>query len=453
MQLPCILRSLKPLQAAVLWCTMSLTYAEDLQQVFTLAADNDLLIRHARATYNANHTLLDQGRARLLPTVNVTANSSRDSAGVDGVTPQDALIRTPPHSFTNGFNTKGYGMSLRQSLLNFETWYAFKAVQKGDVVASLQLAHAEQNLIMRVATAYVDVLRSQANLASFQAENMASRQILDQTQKRYDAGLIPLIDLYDSKANADLASVNLLVAKNNLAQRLKAMEVITGQPHATLAALRADFPVVAVDTSVQDWIAAALANNPSVKAAAVELEAKTYTASAARAAMLPAFDLNVGYNWNQSGNPFSFSQLPQERSNISVTLSLPVFTGGANRARMRQAYYQRDATEATMLKARRDSAEAISNSYTSVETDVLAVTARAQALASAQSALNATQVGSDAGTRNLVDVVLAQRTLYAAQREHANAIFAYVMDTLALKQAAGTLNPQDIIDLNAWLEP
>jgi outer membrane protein len=446
-------RLLKSLLVAVLCCAASVGYADDLQQIFMLAAENDLLIRQARATYNANHTLLDQGRARLLPIVNLNGSSSRDTAGVDGVASVNPLFRTPTHRFADGFNAKGYGVNLQQNLLNFETWYSYKAVQKGDAMAQLQLAQAEQALIMRVATAYVAALRSQANLESFQAEVLASQQILAQTQRRYDAGLIPQIDLYDSKANADLASVNLLVAKNNLAQRLKALEVITGQSHTTLATLQESFPVTTVDVPLQDWIAAALANNPTVKAAAVDLDAKNYAANAARAAMLPVVDLNVGYNWNQSGNPFSFSQLPQERSNITLTMSLPVFAGGANRARMRQAYYQRDATEAAMLKSRRDSSETINNSYNNVETDVLAVAARAQALASAQSALNATQVGADAGTRNLVDVVLAQRTLYAAQREHSNAIFDYVVDSLALKQTAGTLNPQDILDLNQWLGP
>jgi outer membrane protein len=104
-----------------------------------------------------------------------------------------------------------------------------------------------------------------------------------------------------------------------------------------------------------------------------------------------------------------------------------------------------------LLKSRRDNTQATRNAYRSVETDVLAVAARAQAIVSAQSALEATQVGAEVGTRNVVDVVLSQRTLFQAQRDYANARFNYVMDTLELKQAAGVISPQDVIDLNAWL--
>jgi outer membrane protein len=138
-------------------------------------------------------------------------------------------------------------------------------------------------------------------------------------------------------------------------------------------------------------------------------------------------------------------------TSIGVTFSLPLFAGGLNRARMRQAYYTRDASEAVLLRTQRESSQSISNSYRTVETDVRAVEAQGQAIVSAQSSLEANTVGAEVGTRNIVDVVQAQSNLFQAQRNFSNARIQYVMDTLLLKQTAGLLTPQDIIDLNEWL--
>jgi outer membrane protein len=135
-----------------------------------------------------------------------------------------------------------------------------------------------------------------------------------------------------------------------------------------------------------------------------------------------------------------------------LNFSYPLYAGGLNGARKRQAYYTRDASEEALMKTQRDSTQSTRNSYRSVETDVLAVQARAQAIISAESALEATEVGAEVGTRNVVDVVLAQRTLFQTRRDFANARYNYVINTLTLKQAAGILSPQDVIDLNNWLE-
>ena len=426
--------------------------AEDLLEIFRLAVDNDPEIRQARAQFNAQHTLVEQGRSFLLPTVNFTGRTSRDTTGIDGEAPIGGFFSPPQHSFANGFNTKGYGLNVRQALFNAEAWYAFQSARKGDEVAALNLARAEQQLIMRVATAYFDVLRSQANLASFEAEEAAALQVLEQTQQRFDVGLIPITDVYDSQANADLASVNRLVEENNLSQRHEALEAITGSPFESVAMLLEEFPVAPHETRMEEWVEIALETSPTVRSAELDFEARKDDAKSARARMMPTVELAVNYNWNQSGNPLSFTpNLASESSQVTLNLSVPLYAGGLNSSRLRQAYYTRDASEEALLKAKRDNTLATRNAWRSVETDVRAVEARAKAIVSAQSALEATQVGAEVGTRNVVDVVLAQRLLFQAQRDYANALFNYVMDTLTLKQAAGTLSTQDVIDLNAWL--
>ena len=437
------------LALAVMTLPFSSVQADDLAQIFELAATNDPEIRQARASYNAAHTTIDQGRSFLLPRVTVGGSTSRDTSG-----PANASQFGPGHSFENGFNSKGYNLSISQALLNFEAWYAFKSAKQSDQQAAANLAQAEQQLILKVATAYFNVLRTLDNLATFRAEEDAASRVLEQTRERFEVGLIPITDVYDSQASHDLVRVNRLVEENNLNQAYEALEAITGRPHNNLETLNSDFPIESLNpSSLDEWVNLALDNNLAIKSAQFDFAAKKDDARSARATMFPTLDISAGYGWNQSANPFSFfPAAASERTNITLNFSYPLYAGGLNSARKRQAYYTRDASEEALMKTQRDSTQSTRNNYRSVETDVLAVQARAQAIISAESALEATEVGAEVGTRNVVDVVLAQRTLFQARRDYASARYAYVINTLNLKQAAGILSPQDIIDLNNWLE-
>ncbi len=431
-------------------CAGAAAQSDDLQRIYTLAMARDADIEEARANYRASHTRLAQGRSYLLPSLSATATTARDTSGVAQVQPGRAL---PEHSFASGYNAQSYGVELQQAVVDLQAWHSLKSVSKSDAAAALTLVQAEQHLIIRVAQAYFDVLRSQANLASFGAEEDAARQVLFQTQQRFDAGLVAITDVYDSQANADLASVNRLIEENLLNQRLEALAAITGQPHAQLALLREDFPIATVsDGGLQDWELRAQESNLGVRIAQLHVDAGVQDTRAARAALLPTLALGASYRWNRSPNPVSlFPAVATEQSSIELKLTVPLFAGGRNRARLQEVVHVLDAREAALLRAQRDSARSIRNAWRSVETDVRAVAARLQAINSAQSALEATELGTQVGTRNIVDVVLAQRVLYQAQRDHANARFTYVIDTLLLKQAAGVLTPQDVQALNAWL--
>jgi len=261
--------------------TTNAVLADDLQQIFDLAAKNDPEIRQARARYYASHTVLDQGRSFLLPTINATASTSRDTTGVASA---PAGGRLQEHSFGAGFNSKGYGINLRQALVNFQAWYAFQSARKGDQSAALTLAQSEQQLILKVATAYFNVLRSKANLTSLMTEEEASKQVLEQTRQRFEVGLVAITDVYDSQANADLVSVNRLVEENNLSQRMEALEAITGQAHMDISELAADFPIAPVDPATPDeWVQLAQDNNIAIKIAELDLGARQDDAKAAKA--------------------------------------------------------------------------------------------------------------------------------------------------------------------------
>ncbi len=426
--------------------------ADDLLTIYNYAANNDPQIRQARSEFNATHTNIGQSRSQLLPSVTFTANTSRQTQG-----PGTGNAFSPAHSFANGFNSKGYGLNIQQNLLNLEAWYAYQSIKLADQAASTNLARAEQDLILRVSNAYFDVLRSIDNLKTFEAELEASSRILEQTQERFSVGLVPITDVYDSQASYDLAQVNLLVEQNTLSQRYEALEAITGRSHSFVAELSEDFPIEPVaPTSIEEWVMIANQNNLDVKAARLNVASLEQDADAAKAAMLPTLDLSAGYNWNEAGGISFFNlggggDVVTENSNITLNFSVPLYRGGLNRSRERQAFFNLNAGEESLLLTRRTSTQDARNSYRNVENDVLTISARAQAVLSAQSQLEATEAGLEAGTRNIVDVVTAQRLLFQAMRDYANSRYNYVVNTLNLKQAAGLLTPQDVIDLNEWL--
>ena len=313
--------------------------AEDLLEIYSMAVDSDPQIRQARAEFNATHTQVAQGRSQLLPGVTFTANTGRQTQG-----PGEASAFSPAHSFANGFNSKGYGLSINQNLLNFQAWYSYQSIRKSDEAAATTLAQSEQELIQRVAAAYFDVLRSQDNLETYEAELEASARILEQTQERFEVGLVPITDVYDSQASYDLAQVNLLVEQNTLDQRYEALEAITGHNHDSIANLSDEFPIVPLaPTSIEEWVMTANQNNLDVRAARLTMESREYDAEAARAAMFPTLDLSAGYNWNESGGISFFNlggapgDVVNKNSNITLNLSIPIFTGGLNRAQERQA--------------------------------------------------------------------------------------------------------------------
>jgi outer membrane protein len=418
---------------------------DDLLRVLELASNNDPVVREARAQYSANHTNWSTGLAALLPSVSLTGSSARNTSA-----------SRETHSFANGFNTHQWGANLSQSLVNFEEWYTFQAARETEKQSLATLAQAEQQLILRVATAYFDVLRSQNNLTLLGAQEQAAQQVMDQAQQRYDLGFGQISDVYDTQSAYSQAGVNRRDEENVLRQRILALEAITGGSHQRLETLKDDFPIVSAEpANVGEWVQLTRDNNLNIKAAESLLAANQDQARAAKSALLPTLTINGSYtNTAESANTFATANPGQatERSAITLNLSVPLFRGGASRARMQRAYYTVDANREALERVTRQSETLTQNSFNSIETQVQTIQARAGNVAIAQNALNATQVGIEVGTRNTVDLVQAQRALFQMQRDYANARYDYVVNMLTLKQSAGVLSPQDVIDLNEWLQ-
>ncbi|MEQ8313603.1 MAG: TolC family outer membrane protein [Gammaproteobacteria bacterium] len=452
----------------LLVCSLSptLSQAQDLYSILQLALDNDPTLRQAEASYRANRETMVQSRSSLLPNLGVGGQTARITSG-----PSSPIFRDVPdpvtgetrtvliqdeHSYANGLNNHGWGVNLNQSVVNLANWYTFQSAKASDRAAAVNLAAQEQDLIMRVATAYFDVLRAQELLETNLQEEEAALRSLDQTRQREEVGLVAITDVYDAQAAYDLARNTTILQRDILQARLEGLEAITGQTHRDIEELREDFPILQVEGTLDEWEDQAEDNSLAIAAAEFNLEASRKTLAARKSDHLPTIDFAGQYGHNVTAPIISqgiqIGGGAFDRTSLALSINVPLYQGGVLRSRRRQAEYNMIAAKESLELTKRQLTQNIRNAYRRVNTDVLVIAQRQQSITSTQTALDATELGAEVGTRNIVEVLLARQNLYRALRDYADARFNYVLDTLVLKQVAGILTPQDVIELNQWLQ-
>ena len=444
----------------------SLSYGDDLVTILQLALDNDPSLKQAQASYRANRENVIQSRSSMLPSLGVGAGTSRltsgftDSQYINMTNPLTGeTVRTKvrdDHSFRPGINNHNWGVSLTQSVFNLPNWYSFQSAEATDRAAAVNLAAQEQDLIMRVATAYFDVLRAQDLLETNIQEEEAAQRSLEQTQQREAVGLVAITDVYDSQAAYDLARNTTILQQDFLRSRYEALEAITGQGHPDIDELLDNFPIVEVEGNLNQWETQADNNSLAIAAAEFNLDASRQTLRARKSDGLPTLDLQGFYGHIVTAPIVSqgvqIGGGASDRTQLALNLNIPLYTGGTLSSRKRAAEYNVVAAQESLELTKRELTQNIRNAYRRVNTDVLVVAQRQQSITSAQRALDATELGAEVGTRNIVEVLLARENLFRALRMYADARYTYVIDTLVLKQIAGILTPQDIIELNEWLQ-
>jgi len=407
-----------------------------------------------------------QSRSTLLPSLQIGGNTTRQTSGptgslyvpfTDPLTGEITSVRVAEdHSFRPGINNHSWGLNLNQSLLNLPNWYTFQSSKASDKAAAVNFAAQEQNLIFRVAIAYFDVLRAIDLLETNLQEEEAALTSLEQTQRREEVGLDTIIDVNDSQASYDLARNTTILQRDTLQSRYEVLEAITGSPHPSIEILREDFPIVDAEGSLQEWEGMADSNNLAIAAAKFNLEASQQNLRARKADRYPTIGLSGRYSHFVTQTIVTEGIRrgggASDNTNLSLNLSIPLYAGGALSSRRRAAEYNVIAARESLELTKRQLTQNIRNAYRGVNTDVLVIAQRQQSIISAQSALDQTVLGVEVGQRNIVELLRARENLYRALREYADARYNYVLDTLALKQISGLLTPQDIIDLNNWLE-
>ena len=426
----------------------NLSAADSLQQVYELALSNDHQLKSDTAAYRAASEALTIGRAGLLPQISATASISQSSS--DSNTTPDS---TPSGSGTTDVDTTEYSVTLTQPLFNMAAWFGYQQGKALSDQAKAQLSAAQQDLIIRVAESYFNVLRAIDNLETSKAEEKAFDHQLEQARQRFEVGLTAITDVHEAQAAYDNAFANVIEAQGNLGIAFDQVSVLTGQPLDSIAPLIPSFPVnLPTPKTREEWVKFAISNNYSLKSAELAAEASRQTARASKSAHLPTLTGSLRYS--DSDSEFSGlreQDVDDQNEVISIQLNVPLFSGLRTSGERRQSNQRYIQSRELYHQAQRDTIQATRSLHLSVVTNVAQVKARQQAITSSQSALEATQAGYEVGTRNLVDTLVAQRNLYQAQRNYDNTRYDYILNTLRLKAVAGNLTPEDIIELNRWL--
>lgn len=453
---------LRPLALALLAAGLALpASAADLLQAYELARKGDPQLAAAEARAAAAQAGVSRARAVLLPQVNATASlsdSEGDSTSFSSRPDGQGGVVFDRNTGSSDSRNRRYGLNLSQTIYDHSDYTQLKAARAAAAEAEAQRIAAEQSLAVRVATAYFNTLTAIESLASARAQEAAAKRQLDQAETRLEVGLAPITDVHEARASYDGARANAISAATRLDDAREALAEITGEPLGSLKGLGADYQPKLDDTEgLQAWVDKALAGNPTLQAAALALDGAEANVSTARAGHLPTLSLSGGYNdsatWgsNTSGGVTFPSDNLNDGHNVGITLTVPIFSGGAVQAGVRQALANRDATAEQLEQQRRSVTRQTRNAYRSLAAGAAEVEARRLAVVSAKAALEAGEAGLEVGTRTVVDVLLAQQTLFAAQTQFAQARHNFLVNELSLKQAAGSLSPADIETVNSLL--
>ena len=449
--------SLALAMSVALGVTSAPSWAVDLSSVYSIARTNDPVINAARAGFDATRQAAPQARASLLPSL-VASGASNWNERRFLVPSTD----TQPGSPTFGqdipdqeFNSHNWNAQLRQSIFDLPAWYTWRSTKATVKGAEWTLADNEQELVVRVATAYLDVLRAQDFLDSSLAAEAAVKRQLEQVQQRFDVGLVAITDVLESTAIYDDAVVRRIQADGDHDNFFNNLTTLTGESFPELSRLSEQLPVVSPSpANVEDWVSAAAENNYGILAASENLNAARRTLRARRADHLPTIAATATTTHNVDASPSFFGNdgTKINQDIYAIEMRLPIYQGGFTTARSREARALFRQAALLLENQQRSVARDVRNLYRAVTTDVVRVKARLKAIKSSESALEATQTGYEVGTRNIVDVLQAQQRLYLSQFDYADSRYAYVLNLLRLKQAVGSLSQEDLADINAFMD-
>lgn len=470
----------KPTKLAVALISLfssSAAWSDNLLEVYRLAQTNDPTYLASEAGTLAANERVNQSLASLLPQINASISASDSHSESSGTYTVFGAVDDPstplvdeslPQNSANDSDSSstGYKISLNQEIYNHATWLNLKQSEKRALQSNINHESAKQDLVIRVAEAYFNVLAAMDSVEFSKAETEAVSKELAQTKQRFAVGLIAMTDVHEAQSRHDRAIASQISAQNALDNAHEALQLVTGQYHYDLLQLKEEISLKNPQPEdIKSWIKQAEDNNVSVKASRIGLEIAKKNIDIAFSGHYPTLDLSASYSdgsgdTDSNGTRFFGSLGVNSNTNndgdqidrsISLNLNIPIYSGGRTNSQVKenQSLYQQAVHN--LEAEHRRSVSQTRSAYLGVVAAVSSVNALKQAVISSQSALEATQAGFEVGTRTIVDVLLQTQQLFSAKRDHARARYDYILQTLRLKQATGLLTEKDLEQINKML--
>ena len=406
--------------------------AENLEQIYALAKENDPQFKSAKAALNAAYESVKITRGNFLPDVNLSAgyaDNDTDAVNVD----------------EGGTTT--YSINLKQPIYRSDLNATHSRNKNYVLQAEADFATAEQNLILRVATQYFAVLGAQDNYEFSQAELRANSRQLEQTKQRFEVGLVAITDVHEAQARYDLSVAQNIEAENKLNNETESLRAITGKYISNFASLKSESPLTPPEPDdIEYWTKMALEKNQFLQSSQHFAAQSRDSVNVQKAAHKPTLDFTASKSRSDSDSG------TYDNTSVGIQFGMNLFNGGSTSASVRQAEHTLTQAMETLEEAHRATQRNVRNSFLSVRSAVSQVKAYNQAVISSQSRLKASEAGFDVGTRTTVDVLDARRELFNSQRQYSRSRYDYILEKLRLEQFVGDLNEEDVKNINSWLQ-
>ena len=418
--------------------------AEDLLQVYQQARLSNPDLRSSAANRDAAFEKINEARSPLLPQLGLGAdytysNGYRDSSGV--------------HS-----NTTSGSLQLTQTIFDMSKWRNLTLQEKAAGIQDVTYQVAQQDLILNTATAYFNVLKAIDTLSYIEAQKQSIYRELDQTTQRFNVGLVAITDVQNARAQYDSVLANEVTARNNLDNMVETLRQITGNDYLALASLNIDRFKTTKPDAVSALLKQAESRNLNLLSARLNQDLAREQIRYAETGHMPTLDLtastglsNSKYGGSRANQSVGSTDSISGTNQVGLSFSLPLYSGGAVTSQVKQAQYSYVSASEQLESAHRSAVQTVRSSYNNVNASVSSIDAYKQAVVSAQSSLDAMEAGYQVGTRTIVDVLDATTTLYNAKQQLSDARYSYLINQLNIKYALGTLNEQDLQQLNSQL--
>jgi len=413
-------------------------HAKNLIEVYQKAVAYDASLAASKASLNASKEGISIARATLLPSI--TAKASTSHTNLSG-------------PYSDSYRASDIGITLTQPLFRAQNWFAFKTSELASKKSEADFAKAQQDLMLKVAKAYFNILRAKVNLATTQAAETAFKRQWEQAKEQFDVGLIAITGVLESRASYDSSTTNRIQTEGQLKIAYEELSQLSGEVYNHVDSLSNKFPITPFSPiNPKQWVNRAYAQNWSIKAAKYALKQQKEALKSDKAGYYPTLDLFSSYTHNTS--TFSSPFAPKTNNAvIGLSFNMPIYSGGGTQANVRKAQFLVEQSRYLLENIRRSVGLNTRSLLTKLKTDIDTVSSRKQNIVSSKSALEATRAGYKVGTRNIVEVLNSEKRYYLTLQQYASARFDYVIDSLTLKRAIGTLSPKDLIAINRWLKP
>ena len=438
---------LRGITVALLLLTGHNASAGDLLSFYNLAVVNDPNFQASLKDRDVARELAIQGHAQLLPSISLQAGMTQ----VDAYDDTFYRLQTTAHTSTTDGTYKTLSVQAVQPIFNLDRLNFSDEEELRAAVAELQLRSDHQDLILRTASAYFDVLAGQDTLATIEAQRTATTQALLEAKKNFEVGNATITDTHEAQARYDLVVAQEILAQSDLEVKRSSLGAIVGQTTVSVLPLRAgtQFSVDNIEP-LSTWLERATANSPRLLMQQINEKIADKEVARADAGHMPTLNLVAGYN--RVIDPMAISSsFSNHSTSISLQLSVPIYTGGGLSSAGRAAVDLRQKAGMQTEAVRRDTESHLRAAYLNATSSIARIHALDQALISSKSALDSTVLGRQIGVRTNLDVLNAQQQYYSAARDLSQVKYQYLVFRLQLAALAGQLNTEVLLTINRLL--